>query len=137
MKTIGIFLTLILMVLIMGCNEDWVTTESGLKFIDHEVGEGQEAKQGMMIEVHYSGWLYEDDKRGKSFDSSKTGNPFVFTLGVGQVIQGWDQGFAGMRVGGKRELIIPSDLGYGPSGAGGVIPPNATLNFEVELIGVK
>ncbi len=137
MKTFGFFLTLILMVLIMGCNDDWVTTESGLKFIDYEVGSGQEAKQGMMIEVHYSGWLYEDGIRGKFFDSSNTASPFQFTLGVGQVIKGWDDGFAGMRVGGKRELIIPSELGYGERGAGGVIPPNATLNFEVELLGVK
>lgn len=137
MKTFRVCLTLIMMVLIMGCNEDWVTTESGLKFKDHELGEGQEAKQGMVVEVYYSGWLYEKSKRGKCFDSTKAGNPFVFTLGIGQVIKGWDQGFAGMRVGGKRELIIPSDLGYGEYGSGGVIPPNATLNFEVELIGVK
>jgi len=118
-------------------NEDWVTTESGLKIKDLEVGEGQEAKSGMMVEVNYSGWLFEDNQRGKFFDSTSAGNTFQFGLGAGQVIAGWDEGVAGMKVGGKRELIIPSALGYGERGAGGVIPPNATLNFEVELIGVK
>jgi len=121
----------------MSSSEDWVTTESGLKFKDLEVGSGQEAKQGSPVEVYYSGWLYEDSKRGKFFDSTKAGNSFQFTLGIGQVIKGWDDGVMGMKVGGKRELIIPSDLGYGERGAGGVIPPNATLNFEVELLGVK
>ncbi|MFH2048049.1 MAG: FKBP-type peptidyl-prolyl cis-trans isomerase [bacterium] len=137
MKTFGVCLTLIMMVLTMGCSEDWVTTESGLKFKDLELGEGQEAKQGMLVEVYYSGWLYEKSKRGKCFDSTGTGSPYLFTLGIGQVIKGWDEGIKGMRVGGKRELMIPSDLAYGEWGAGGVIPPKATLNFEVELIGVK
>ena len=100
---------------------------------DLTVGEGDEATTGQRITVHYTGWL-ED---GTKFDSSKDRNdPFVFTLGVGQVIKGWDQGFAGMQVGGSRKLTIPSEMGYGARGAGGVIPPNATLVFEVELLSV-
>jgi FKBP-type peptidyl-prolyl cis-trans isomerase len=97
------------------------------------VGNGNVAAKGNNVTVHYTGWLTD----GKKFDSSKDrGDPFVFSLGRGQVIQGWDQGVAGMKVGGKRKLTIPPDLGYGARGAGGVIPPNATLVFEVELLGV-
>ena len=100
---------------------------------DITVGEGDEATTGQSITVHYTGTL-ED---GTKFDSSKDRNdPFVFTLGVGQVIKGWDQGFAGMKVGGSRKLTIPPEMGYGARGAGGVIPPNATLIFDVELLGV-
>ncbi len=117
---------------------DTITTESGLKYIDHEVGTGDEAVQGATVAVHYTGWLYDDGTRGKKFDSSVDRNqPFSFPLGAGRVIRGWDEGVAGMKVGGKRELIIPPELGYGAQGAGGgSIPPNATLNFEVELLKV-
>ena len=111
-----------------------VTTQSGLKYTDVVVGTGAEAKTGQTAVVHYTGWLTD----GKKFDSSKDrGQPFSFPLGRGQVIKGWDEGVVGMKVGGKRELMIPPDLGYGARGAGGVIPPNATLKFEVELLDLK
>jgi FKBP-type peptidyl-prolyl cis-trans isomerase len=115
------------------------TSKSGLKYIDHKVGTGDEAKAGMKVDVHYTGWLYVDGKRGSKFDSSvDRGRPFTFDLGAGRrVIKGWDEGVQGMKVGGKRELIIPAALGYGSTGAGGVIPPGATLNFEVELLKVS
>ena len=113
-------------------------TDSGLKYIDHQVGDGDEAVAGKTVEVHYTGWLYVDGERGAKFDSSvDRGQPFSFRLGASQVISGWDEGVQGMKVGGKRELIIPPDLGYGSRGAGGVIPPNATLDFEVELLQVS
>ena len=113
------------------------TTDSGLQYIDQEVGDGTEAVAGVTVLVHYTGWLWVDGARGDKFDSSlDRGQPFQFDLGAGSVIGGWDEGVAGMRVGGKRELIIPPDLGYGSRGAGGMIPPNATLNFEVELLNV-
>lgn len=109
-----------------------------LTVIDRKVGTGAEAKPGMKVTVHYTGWLYDDsakDKHGAKFDSSRDhGEPFTFMLGQGSVIAGWDQGVAGMHVGGKRILLIPSDLGYGASGAGEDIPPNASLVFEVELL---
>ena len=112
-----------------------------LQKIDTQVGTGREAEPGFNISVHYTGWLYDEkaaDKKGQKFDSSVDRNqPFDFALGAGQVIQGWDEGFAGMKVGGKRTLIIPSEMGYGARGAGGVIPPNATLIFDVELLDVK
>ncbi len=108
---------------------------------DTVVGDGREAEIGFTVSVHYTGWLYDEnapDKKGEKFDSSlDRGQPFEFPLGAGQVIQGWDQGFAGMKIGGKRTLIIPPDMGYGARGAGGVIPPNATLIFDVELLDVK
>jgi FKBP-type peptidyl-prolyl cis-trans isomerase len=111
-----------------------VTTKSGLKYIDEKEGTGEEAKAGDKVEVHYTGWL----KDGTKFDSSKDrGRPFSFQLGAGMVIKGWDEGVAGMKVGGKRTLIIPPELGYGARGAGGVIPPNAELKFEVDLLNVK
>ena len=110
------------------------TTPSGLQYEDTLVGEGAEATPGQDVTVHYTGWLTD----GQKFDSSKDRNdPFVFPLGQGMVIKGWDQGVVGMKVGGKRKLTIPPELGYGARGAGGVIPPNATLVFEVELLGTK
>lgn len=116
----------------------WVTSKTGLRYADHVVGKGDEAVKGDTVEVHYTGWLDEGGKHGKKFDSSvDRGSPFVFTLGAGHVIKGWEEGVAGMKVGGKRELVIPPDLGYGVRGAGnGLIPPNATLIFEVELLKV-
>lgn len=115
--------------------QDTVTTASGLSYIDTEVGAGEAAKAGQNAVVHYTGWLYVNGRKGSKFDSSvDRGRPFTFPLGAGRVIRGWDEGVAGMRPGGKRTLIIPPDLGYGRQGAGGVIPPNATLLFEVELI---
>jgi FKBP-type peptidyl-prolyl cis-trans isomerase FkpA len=115
----------------------YVTTPSGLQFEDLVLGEGAEATAGSSVQVHYTGWLYTDGTAGRKFDSSKDrGDPFEFPLGAGHVIRGWDEGVQGMRVGGKRTLIIPADLGYGARGAGGVIPPNATLLFEVDLLDV-
>ena len=112
-----------------------------LSTVEQTVGTGAEAKDGMVVQVHYTGWLYDDgakDKHGKKFDSSRDhGEPFSFMLGQGSVIAGWDQGVAGMRVGGKRILLIPASLGYGARGAGDDIPPNASLVFEVELLGVS
>ena len=107
---------------------------------DTTVGKGKEAVAGKTVEVNYTGWLHDpkaDKQRGKQFDSSVGRGPFAFSLGAGQVIKGWDQGVAGMKVGGKRTLVIPPELGYGARGAGGVIPPNATLMFDVELLDVK
>ena len=110
-----------------------VTTESGLKYEDLVEGTGAEAVAGKTVTVHYTGWLTD----GQKFDSSKDRNdPFVFPLGAGHVIRGWDEGVQGMKVGGTRRLVIPAELGYGARGAGGVIPPNATLLFEVELLAV-
>jgi FKBP-type peptidyl-prolyl cis-trans isomerase len=113
------------------------TTKSGLKYIDQKVGTGDTAVKGKPVEVNYTGWLYVDGKRGAKFDSSLDRNqPFSFVLGAKQVIAGWDEGVEGMKVGGKRELIIPPDLAYGSRAVGGVIPANSTLNFEVELLKV-
>jgi len=113
---------------------DLITTTSGLQYQDLEVGAGEEAKPGDQVSVHYTGWL-ED---GTKFDSSLDRNePFQFQLGAGMVIKGWDEGVSDMKVGGKRKLVIPSNLGYGAAGAGGVIPPNATLIFEVELLAIN
>ncbi|MDB6060157.1 MAG: FKBP-type peptidyl-prolyl cis-trans isomerase family protein [Verrucomicrobiaceae bacterium] len=115
-----------------------VVTQSGLQYEDIKVGTGKEARSGMKVTVHYTGWLKSrDGSTGKKFDSSRDrGDPFQFPLGMGQVIQGWDEGVQGMRVGGIRRLIVPSALGYGMRGAGSSIPPNATLLFEIELLGV-
>jgi len=115
-----------------------VTMQNGLKVEDTKVGTGAEAVAGKKVFVHYTGWLYEGGNKGKKFDSSlDRGKPFSFPLGAGMVIKGWDQGVAGMKVGGKRTLIIPSALGYGARGAGSDIPPNSDLIFDVELLDVK
>jgi peptidylprolyl isomerase len=115
-----------------------VTTPSGLKIIDTQVGTGDTPKTGQVCVMHYTGWLYKDGAKGAKFDSSvDRGEPFEFNIGAGEVIGGWDEGVASMKVGGKRTLIIPPELGYGARGAGGLIPPNATLMFDVELLGVK
>ena len=115
-----------------------MTTPDGLKIIEIKSGSGASPKPGQTAVVHYTGWLYENGAKGKKFDSSvDRGQPFEFPVGKGQVIAGWDEGVATMKVGGKRTLIIPPALGYGDRGAGGVIPPNATLIFDVELLGIK
>jgi FKBP-type peptidyl-prolyl cis-trans isomerase FkpA len=115
-----------------------VTTASGLQYLDTEIGTGATAVAGQEVSVHYTGWLFNDSVQGAKFDSSKDRNqPFEFSLGAGMVIKGWDEGVAGMQVGGKRTLTIPAALGYGVRGAGGVIPPNATLKFDVELLAVR
>jgi FKBP-type peptidyl-prolyl cis-trans isomerase len=118
----------------MAENIQEVTTPSGLRYVDQVVGTGEVAVAGKTVSVHYTGWL----ENGKKFDSSvDRGQPFSFPLGAGRVIKGWDEGVQGMKMGGKRKLTIPSNLGYGPQGAGGVIPPNAILIFDVELLGVR
>ena len=115
-----------------------MTTQSGLQIIDTTVGAGDSPKTGQICVMHYTGWLSEGGKKGKKFDSSvDRGSPFEFPIGTKRVIGGWDEGVATMKVGGKRTLIIPPDLGYGARGAGGVIPPNATLKFDVELLAVN
>lgn len=135
------FLTLagaILMTATAASAADTTTTPSGLKYKDEVVGTGPEPKAGQSVSVHYTGWLDQNGKPGKKFDSSRDrGQPFSFTLGQGQVIKGWDEGVATMKVGGKRVLTIPPELGYGARGAGGVIPANATLIFDVELLGSR
>ena len=155
MKLFNLLLASIFVVSLNACKAESTTTtqeknamtestESNiteLKKIDTQVGTGREAEPGFNISVHYTGWLYDaaaTDKKGKKFDSSlDRKQPFDFALGAGQVIQGWDEGFAGMKIGGKRTLVIPPEMGYGARGAGGVIPPNATLIFDVELLDVK
>ncbi len=115
------------------------TTPSGLKIIDTKIGTGPQPKTGQTCAMNYTGWLYENGKKGAKFDSNSDhgGAPFEFPIGQHRVIAGWDEGVATMKVGGKRTLIIPPELAYGSRGAGGVIPPNATLIFDVELVGVK
>lgn len=113
---------------------EMITTKTGLQYTDMKVGMGAEAATGKRIAVHYTGWLYENGKRGKQFDSSRGNSPYPLTLGAKQVIDGWDEGIVGMKVGGIRELIIPPALAYGKAGYPGYIPPDATLIFEVELM---
>jgi FKBP-type peptidyl-prolyl cis-trans isomerase len=115
-----------------------IVMPGGTRATDTQIGIGTEAQAGRYVTVHYTGWLYSDGGRGKKFDSSRdSGRPFGFVLGAGDVILGWDEGFAGMKVGGKRTLIIPSEAGYGARGAGDDIPPGATLIFDVELLAVE
>ena len=115
-----------------------IKTASGLTIEDLVVGNGATAAAGQRVSVHYTGWLDSGGKPGAKFDSSKDrGQPFMFSLGKGEVIRGWDEGVTGMKIGGKRKLTIPPNLGYGSRGAGGVIPPNATLLFEVELLAIR
>jgi peptidylprolyl isomerase len=115
-----------------------VTTSTGLQIIDTQPGTGATPRKNQTVAVHYTGWLYVNGAKGKKFDSSvDRGQPFEFPVGAGRVIAGWDEGVGSMKVGGKRTLIIPPNLGYGAQGAGGAIPPNATLIFDVELLGVK
>ena len=110
---------------------------NGLQITDTKAGTGAEARKGQTVTVHYTGWLFNNSQQGAKFDSSRDRkDPFKFPLGSGMVIKGWDEGVAGMKVGGQRTLIIPPEMGYGARGAGGVIPPNATLKFDVELLGV-
>lgn len=142
--TLRPLLLVIVAVLAAGCTSQSPTAPSAnvpFSTTDLQVGTGAEATSGRLVTVHYAGWLYQagaPDNKGQLFDSSVGGQPFTFLLGAGQVIRGWDQGVAGMRVGGLRRLVIPPDLAYGSAGAGsGVIPPNATLVFDVELIGVQ
>ena len=144
MKRHIILLLLLAATLACGGSEGTPMADPGitqLQKVDSKVGDGAEARAGRVVRVHYTGWLYDAskaDKRGKKFDSSKDRNdPFEFPLGGGQVIPGWDQGFAGMKVGGTRVLTIPPAMGYGARGAGADIPPNSTLVFEVELLEVK
>ncbi|MEW6319554.1 MAG: FKBP-type peptidyl-prolyl cis-trans isomerase [Acidobacteriota bacterium] len=127
----------------LGCggSETPASGVTALQTVDLVPGTGAEARPGMRVSVHYTGWLYDEsaaDRKGRQFDSSRTsGQPFDFQLGAGEVIPGWDEGVKGMKVGGSRQLVIPPAMGYGAAGAGGVIPPNATLVFDVELVHVQ
>jgi peptidylprolyl isomerase len=135
---IGVTFTGVLALSESAAAQEPVTTSSGLKYIDTKVGAGAAPKTGQTCVMHYTGWLYENGKKGAKFDSSvDRGQPFEFKIGTHQVIGGWDEGVATMKVGGKRTLIIPPELGYGARGAGNVIPPNATLMFDVELLAIK
>ena len=136
-RSLALLCSLCLLVAAVIAQSKMTTKPSGLKYADLSVGKGQEAKAGDTVKVDYTGWLYQKGARGAKFDSSKDRDkPFIFTIGEGKVIKGWEEGVKGMKVGGKRELIIPPSIGYGARGFG-PIPPNATLNFEIELLGVK
>jgi FKBP-type peptidyl-prolyl cis-trans isomerase FkpA len=154
MKLINFFLASVCVLSLGACKAESTTPKTStkenstmtakitdLQKIDTQLGTGREAEPGFNVTVHYTGWIYDasaDGHKGKKFDSSlDRKQPFVFFLGGGQVIQGWDEGFAGMKIGGKRTLVIPSEMGYGARGAGGAIPPNADLIFDVELLDVK
>lgn len=122
----------------MADTPDYTTLSNGLRFHDEVVGSGAQPTAGQTVDVHYTGWLNDNGKPGRKFDSSRDrGAPFSFKLGAGQVIKGWDLGVADMKVGGRRTLVLPPDLAYGGRGAGGVIPPGATLIFDVELLGIR
>ena len=148
-KFIALVITLPGFLFLAGCQQQGdsgMTTANdtginSLQITDTVSGDGATAEAGQTVIVHYTGWLYDPnqpDNKGAKFDSSvDRGEPFSFPLGAGRVIRGWDEGFAGMQVGGKRTLVIPPDMGYGARGAGGVIPPNATLIFEVEMLDVR
>ncbi len=147
-KTVVLMSVILIVAAGAGAQPQINETDSGLKYIDHQVGDGDEAVEGKTVEVHYTGWLYVDGERGAMFDSSLDldgGEPLSFKIGAREVLGGFDEGVRGMRVGGKRELIMPPELGYGRRGTGRVltsrgatptIPPNATLNFEIELLRV-
>ena len=138
MKRIAVLIVMGVILCAANAMADMVATGSGLRYEDHKVGDGAEAVSGKTVDVHYTGWLNDGDKKGKKFDSSvDRGRPFSFPLGARRVIRGWDEGVAGMKIGGKRTLYIPAKLGYGSRGAGRTIPPNADLIFDVELLGVK
>ena len=154
MKRLNIFLACVFAISLNACKAESTATSTQetsamtsssnlteLQKNDTVVGTGREAEPGFNVTVHYTGWLYDAakaDHKGEKFDSSvDRKEPFKFDLGAGQVIQGWDEGFAGMKIGGKRTLVIPPEMGYGARGAGGVIPPNATLIFDVQLLDVK
>jgi peptidylprolyl isomerase len=135
---LGAVLASVLLVVQSAAAQNAYYTPSGLGVADVEVGSGTEPKPGQTVVVHYTGWLYERGTKTTKFDSSvDRGEPFEFVIGQGQVIAGWDEGVAGMKVGGRRTLIIPPELGYGERGAGDAIPPNATLIFDVELLEAK
>ncbi|RIL12539.1 MAG: peptidylprolyl isomerase [Proteobacteria bacterium] len=138
MKQIIIVAVIILLLAGIAYAASKTTTTSGLSYEITKPGTGTAAEKGKKVKVHYTGWLDDKGSKGNKFDSSlDRGQPFEFTLGVGQVIQGWDEGVAGMKIGEQRTLMIPSKLGYGARGAGGAIPPNADLIFDVELLGVQ
>ena len=137
MKKLALACVLLLVPALAFAEVEMKSMDSGLQYQEHIVGSGTEAVAGKKVSVHYTGWLDENGKKGKKFDSSlDRGQPFVFPLGAGRVIQGWDQGVAGMKVGGKRTLHIPPELAYGSRGAGRAVPPNAKLIFDVELLEV-
>ena len=138
MKRIFILLVMAMFLSVSVGMAEMMTTDSGLRYEDHKIGSGAAATPGVQVQVHYTGWLDAKGEKGQKFDSSlDRGRPFAFPLGAGRVIKGWDEGVAGMKVGGTRTLYIPSKLGYGARGAGGAIPPNADLIFDVEMLGFK
>ena len=138
MKKIILLMVVAIFMCVSSGMASMMTTDSGLRYEDHKIGDGATATAGQKVSVHYTGWLDQGGEKGKKFDSSvDRGRPFDFPLGAGRVIRGWDEGVAGMKVGGKRTLYIPSKLGYGARGAGGAIPPNADLIFDVEVLKVQ
>jgi FKBP-type peptidyl-prolyl cis-trans isomerase len=138
MRQIPLVLTLLSLLTLSAAGQGtWTTTKSGLQYRDLKVGAGEPAMKGNKVQVQYTGWLYTEGKRGAKFDSSRdTGKPFEFRLGNREVVDGWDEGVEGMKPGGTRELIIPPNLAYGSREVAGIIPPNSTLNFEIELLRV-
>jgi FKBP-type peptidyl-prolyl cis-trans isomerase len=136
-KLLIIIIVLFVLTLAAAGQAKMTTTKSGLQYADIKVGTGEVAMKGNTVSVNYTGWFYMGGKRGSKFDSSEAGKPLQFKVGAHQVINGWEEGIEGMKVGGKRELIIPPDLAYGARGYPGIIPPNSTLNFEVELVAVS